>query len=81
MAKFNPGDLLSINSDAVAESGYWWEGSGLLLSTDNGKYLLEMIFYNRINRRNLSVTERINHRLEIPIETADKLDLFYLDED
>jgi hypothetical protein len=81
MPKYNPGDLLSINSDAVLESGYWWEGSGLLLSVDNGKYLLEMIFYNRINRRNFATTERRNYRLEVPIEIADKLDLFYLDED
>ena len=81
MAKFQPGDLLSINSDAVIEDNYWWEGSGLLLSNANGKYLLEMIFYNRISRRNLSVTERINHRLEVPIQQADDIGLFYLDED
>ena len=81
MSKFKPGDLLSINSDVNAESGYWWEGSGLLLSNENGFYLLEMIFFNRINRSNFAVTERYNYRLTVPIKESDHIGLFYLDED
>ena len=72
--KYDVGEMVELVPDAFEDNLY--EGKGLILSCEDGIYLLQMFEFRKISRKNFSVVDLGPQRIRLLIDKADEKGYF-----
>jgi hypothetical protein len=72
--KFLPGMLIKLKPENFEKD--MLDGYGLILDNDDGKYLILMYNLTKTSRKNLSVVDLKQRRIELPVKEADERSYF-----
>jgi hypothetical protein len=72
--KFLPGMLIKLKPENFEKD--MLDGYGLILDNDDGQYLILMYNLTKTSRKNLSVVDLKQRRIELPVKEADERGYF-----
>jgi hypothetical protein len=80
MSKFNAGDIVEFIPGNYIQHGYntsnWLTGAGIILSTDNGFYLIRVFNLVKISTKNFSEYDIGETNIKLPIKDCDDSNCF-----